>query len=76
MTPADKATPADLTVTPALRTDSVYIFARYAGVTFEPQPDITAYELAQILAQHWLNGITEEQLETLGPMTRHFRRTA
>ena len=60
-------TPADLTE------DRI---ARYISATFEPQPDITAYELAQVFAYHWGNGITEEQWETLGPITRHFRRTA
>jgi hypothetical protein len=40
--------------------------------TFEPQPDITAYELAIILPAIFA-GMTREFYNQLGPMQRHIR---
>ena len=40
--------------------------------TFEPQPDITAYELAIILPMIF-SGMTREFYDQLGPMQRHIR---
>lgn len=45
----------------------------YVSAEFDPQPDITAYELAQIILHS--GHMTEERWAELGPkVTRHMRR--
>ena len=42
---------------------------------FDPQPDITAYELA-VLMPIFLHGMTRQVYDALGPMQRHIRLTS
>lgn len=73
----DLEQPFDGTVVESIATNEVtWQFAKYISCYFDPQPDITAYELAKLLP--WFRPgqrITEDDWTALGEMTRHLKRS-
>ena len=50
---------------------------KVVSATYDPQPDITAYELAQLLPIFIYGSLlTEEKWTELGSATRHLKRSA
>lgn len=47
---------------------------QYITCTYNPQPDITAYELAQIIPYFHGKSMTANDWESLGPVTRHLKK--
>ena len=48
---------------------------KYVNATWDPQTDITAYELALLLPLFIVGStLTEEKWESLGSATRHIKR--
>ena len=55
-------------------TDNSLRFEPGIHAKFIPQPDITTYELAQLLPFFLCGNLTEDVWEKLGPATRHLER--
>ena len=50
------------------------VFARFVSCSFDPKPDITAYELAVLLPYFHGRQMTESDWDSLGEMQRHLKR--
>jgi hypothetical protein len=59
-----------------MKIESVYTYtiAQPISVSFDPQPDITAYELAKLLPHFHGQPIYESDWASLGQLQRHLKR--
>ena len=57
-----------------VKNDKEFVFRKTVSAAFDPKEDITAYELAKCLFMIHGQHFFEDEWDSLGSWTRHFRR--